>query len=147
MARDISTDTAIAANGQASWPLSIVPGRPATLTVAGHELTVFVEAVPLIAQMILDIRSARTRVWLEVYIFHDDSVGQAVAEALKERARAGVEVRVLYDAIGSQATSRSLFDELRRAGVQVHEFHSLWECSGGSPFCASSTAATIASCW
>jgi len=104
-----------------------LPLAPVTLTVAGQELTVFVEAVPLIAQMILDIRSAQQRVWLEVYIFHDDAAGRAVAEALKERARAGVEVRLLYDAIGSQATASSLFEEMRQAGVQVHEFHSIWE--------------------
>jgi cardiolipin synthase len=104
------------------------PGlAPVTLEVAGHELTLFVEALPLITSMILDIRSAQQRVWLETYIFHDDAAGQAVAEALKERARAGVEVRLLFDAIGSQATPAALFDDLRRAGVQVHEYHSFWE--------------------
>ncbi len=123
MATDICTGTGIAVDGQTG----LLPRAPATVSVAGHELTVFVESVPLIAQMILDIRAARQRVWLEVYIFHDDAAGQAVAEALKERARAGVDVRLIYDAIGSQATRRSLFDELRQAGVQVHEFHSIWE--------------------
>lgn len=123
MATDICTDTGIAVNGQTDR----LPQAPATLIVAGQELTVFVESVPLIAQMILDIRSAQQRVWLESYIFHDDSAGQAIAEALKERARAGLDVRVLYDAIGSQETRRSLFDEMRQAGVQVHEFHSFWE--------------------
>ncbi len=97
------------------------------VTVAGHELTLFVEIGPLLSAMVHDIAAARTRVWLETYIFFDDAVGRAVADALKERARAGVEVRVLCDAIGSQWTSSLFFRELEHAGVQVHIFHSLWE--------------------
>ncbi len=127
MATDTRTDTGIAVNDAELHATPRPPLAPVTLTVAGQELTVFVESVPLIAQMILDIRSAQQRVWLETYIFHDDSAGRAVAEALKERARAGVEVRLIYDAIGSQATPRALFEEMQQAGVQVHEFHSLWE--------------------
>lgn len=123
MATDTRADTGIGADGRSGH----LPQAPVTLTVAGHELTLFAESVPLIAQMILDIRSARQRVWLETYIFHDGTAGQAIAEALKERARAGLDVRLMYDAIGCQATRRSLFEELRQAGVLVHEFHSFWE--------------------
>ena len=95
--------------------------------VARNELTLFVEAPPLIQAMVRDIRQARRRVWLEIYIFLDDGAGRPVAEALKERARAGLDVRVLYDAIGSQTTPRAFFRELEAAGVRVHSFHSLWE--------------------
>jgi cardiolipin synthase A/B len=100
---------------------------PRTVPVAGNELTLFVESTPLIESMVRDIRAARTRVWLEVYIFFDDDAGRAVADALAERARAGVEVRVLYDAIGSQSTPSSFFRALEEAGASVHCFHSLWE--------------------
>jgi cardiolipin synthase len=95
--------------------------------VAGNELTLFVESAPLIEAMLRDIRAARTRVWLETYIFHNDDCGQAVAAALAERARAGVEVRVLYDAVGSQWTPGAFFRALEQAGAAVHAFHSLWE--------------------
>jgi cardiolipin synthase len=77
--------------------------------------------------MVRDIRAARTRVWLETYIFHPDDCGRAVADALAERARAGVEVRVLYDAIGSQWTQTSFFRAVEQAGASVHAFHSFWE--------------------
>ena len=100
---------------------------PVCVTVAGHELTLFVETRPLIKAMVSDIRAARTRVWLETYIFNDDAAGRAVAEALRERAVAGVQVRVLYDAIGSQFTSGAFFRSLEQAGVVVHAFHSVRE--------------------
>src|SRR5258708_4917579 len=97
------------------------------LTVAGHELTIFVESTPLIAAMLEDIRAARSRVWLESYIICDDAAGRSVAEALKDRARAGLDVRVLYDAIGSMSTPAGFFRDLEQAGAQVHVFHSFGE--------------------
>src|SRR5438132_1413132 len=89
------------------------PLLPAHVAVAGHDLTVFVESLPLLTAMILDIRSASHRIWLETYIFHDDGAGRAIAEVLKFKARQGVETRVLYDSIGSQLTPESFFDEMR----------------------------------
>jgi cardiolipin synthase len=44
-----------------------------------------------------------------------------------ERSRSGADVRILYDAIGSQATSFEFFEQLERAGANVHAFHSLRE--------------------
>jgi cardiolipin synthase len=95
--------------------------------VAGHDLTIYVEARPLIAAMVDDIRAAEKRVWVESYIFLNDAAGQGIAAALRDRARAGLDVRVLYDAIGSSTTPAAFFQEMERAGVQVHAFHSLWE--------------------
>src|SRR5260370_1413748 len=103
------------------------PSQPRRVVVADQELTVFAESPPLIEAMLADIRAARTRIWVETYIFFNDSAGEAVAEALKERARDGLDVRLLYDALGSSATPSSFFRRLENAGVQVHAFHSLWE--------------------
>lgn len=96
------------------------------ISVAGHELRLYVEVPPLVEDMVRDIRAARSRVWVEVYIFADDAAGRAVAEALIERAKAGLDVRVLYDAFGSQHTSNAFFNELTAAGVSVHAFHTVW---------------------
>jgi cardiolipin synthase len=101
--------------------------EPVRVQVAGQDLTVFVETWPTIKAMVEDIRAARTRVWLECYIFLNDAAGKAVAEALKDAVRNGVEVRLLYDAVGSQMTPSSFFAQLSRAGVQVHCYHSLGE--------------------
>jgi cardiolipin synthase len=45
---------------------------PMTAKVAGHELTLFIETWPLVHAMLRDIRAARTRVWLETYIFDEE---------------------------------------------------------------------------
>ena len=119
----LPADTPLLPVGQSSS----VPQR---LTVAKHDLTIYVEYPPLLETLLADIRAAQSRVWIEVYIFANDVGGTAVAEALKERARAGLDVRVLYDAVGSQLTPSAFFTDLEKAGVKVHCFHSLREALG-----------------
>jgi cardiolipin synthase len=95
------------------------------VTVGGQRLTLFVEPPAAFESMLADIRQARRRVWLEVYIFADDEVGHAFAEALKERARAGLDVRVLYDAFGSMSAYSSFFLKMQAAGIRVASYNSL----------------------
>ena len=102
-------------------------GGPVGVSVAGNDLTIFVETAPLIEAMVRDVRAATSRVWLETYIFLDDAAGRAVADALRDRARAGLDVRVLYDAVGSQQTSWGFFRGLEKSGAHVHAFHSVRE--------------------
>jgi cardiolipin synthase len=59
-------------------------------------------------------------VLLENYIFDEDEVGDAFADALTERARAGVEVRVVRDWMGSRGgASRGFWRRLTAAGVDL----------------------------
>ena len=101
--------------------------------VAGHTLDVFTEWPEYAARLLPDIAGARKRVWVEVYIFHNDTAGQAVAAALIERAKAGLDVRLLVDYVGSQRTPDAFFGKLREAGVKFHNYHTfaeaLWKFS------------------
>ncbi len=101
--------------------------EPAPITVAGNELTVFVETPAMLEAMVRDIQKATRRIWLETYIFHFDAGAQRIRDALIEKARQGLDVRVLYDAVGSVATPASFFSPMIAAGAQVHAFHSLLE--------------------
>jgi len=78
------------------------------------------EAIPA---MLEAIASAAQEVLLEMYWFGSDRTGRRFAAALIERARAGVCVRVSYDAIGSLEAGTAMFDEMREAGIEVHEYH------------------------
>jgi cardiolipin synthase A/B len=75
------------------------------------------------------IRAAKRRICLEVYIWGNDDTGRALAELMSAKAQAGVRCYVIYDSFGSVATDRSVFGRMRRAGVNVQEFHPLrpWE--------------------
>ncbi len=110
---------------QATVPLSAAIRE--SVVVADHRLDVFTEAPAVFEAMLGDIDQAKGRIWLETYIFADDSSGTAIAEALMRRARQGLDVRVLYDAVGSTATPLAFFASMRAAGVRVHGYHNLWE--------------------
>jgi cardiolipin synthase A/B len=75
------------------------------------------------------IKSAKRRICLEVYIFASDDTGRAFAELLAAKAQEGVFVYVIYDSVGCLHSDRRMFEDMRRAGVRLAEFHPIrpWE--------------------
>ena len=66
------------------------------------------------------IENARSRIYFESYIIHDDAQGQIFAEALIKKASEGVEVKIIYDWLGGFGkTSRKFWRKLRNGGAQV----------------------------
>src|SRR6478672_1680094 len=76
------------------------------------------------------IKQAKQRICLEMYIFASDATGRAFADLLCERAREGILVYVIYDSFGSIATDRAMFDQMRKAGIKLVEFHPFWPWEG-----------------
>ena len=89
----------------------------------GNRLTLLKNGPQTYDEWLEEIGRGERWIHLENYIFKDDRVGRRFAEALKEKARESVPVRVLYDWYGSKATPRSLWRELRNAGVDVRAFN------------------------
>ena len=65
------------------------------------------------------IDRASHEIFLETYIYQDDTTGERIAEALQRAVRRGVKVNVLIDGYGSKDLPRSLLDRLRADGVQI----------------------------
>ena len=89
----------------------------------GNRLTLLKNGPQTYDEWLEEIGRAERWIHLENYIFKADRVGRRFAEALKEKVREGVPVRVLYDWYGSKTTPRSLWRELRGAGVDVRAFN------------------------
>jgi len=68
------------------------------------------------------LRSARSSIHLEYYIFENDEIGHRIADILMEKAGQGVEVRLIYDDVGSWHPKRRFIGRLRDAGVEVECF-------------------------
>jgi cardiolipin synthase len=78
------------------------------------------EAFPAMLDL---IRSSRSSVWFENFIFAGDATGRRFARALGEAARRGVEVRVLYDPIGTMMVKGgSIAKTLACEGVTARPF-------------------------
>ncbi len=68
------------------------------------------------------IRSACREIYLETYIFADDSSGQRIASALCDAASRGVAVHVMVDGFGSKDISIEMVLRMREAGVRLLVF-------------------------
>lgn len=101
--------------------LSRASGAP---LVAGNQVRILEDADGNYPVWLEAIASATRVIYLENYIFEEDDVGRAFADALIERVRAGVRVRLVRDWLGSRSgASRGFWKRLEAAGVDVRCFN------------------------
>ncbi|MCC7201774.1 MAG: phosphatidylserine/phosphatidylglycerophosphate/cardiolipin synthase family protein [Nitrospirae bacterium] len=95
---------------------SLVPGS--------DSFDLFTEGDLLYEAMLGSIASARENILLESYIFADDEVGWAFAEALAHKAGKGLEVLLHLDSAGTLLRGGRRFEKyLREHNVSVKWFH------------------------
>jgi cardiolipin synthase len=104
--------------------LGVLLGPP---IVDGNHVDILLNGDRIFPAMLDAIRSAKTSIDFETYIYWSGSIGKEFTDALAERARAGVKVHVLLDWIGSMKISDAEIDAMRHAGVEVFRYHKpLW---------------------
>lgn len=103
--------------------LQFIAGRPGPALIADNEVRLLIDGPQTYDAMFGAIANARDHINLEVYIFQADEVGNALIALLKKKQSEGVQVNLIYDSVGCISTPRSLFDDLRAAGIKVYEFN------------------------
>jgi cardiolipin synthase len=93
--------------------------------VPGNRVTGLQNGDAIFPAMLEAIHSAQKTITFETYIYWSGQIGQEFADALAERARAGVQVKVMVDWMGSLKMERSLIDQIRNAGAEVHQYRPL----------------------
>jgi cardiolipin synthase len=93
--------------------------------VDGNRAETLVNGDEIFPAMLAAIRSAKKTINFETYIYWSGAIGKEFADALSERARAGVRVGILLDWVGSQKIDDAILDEMKRAGVTIHQYHPL----------------------
>lgn len=84
----------------------------------------FNQPVLLYEAMLNDIYSARQYIYLEVYKWGNDSIGNRFRNALTQMSAKGVKVRLLIDSWGAQVPF-SYFSEMIRHGAEVRFFRKI----------------------
>jgi len=92
-------------------------------TLRGNSLELLVDGDATFRSILKGIDAAEDYVLFQFFIVHDDEIGRDVKAHLVERARAGVRVYFLYDEVGSHDLPKAYMEDLRRAGVEVYDFH------------------------
>jgi cardiolipin synthase len=93
--------------------------------VEGNAVEDFQNGAEIFPAMLQAIRSARTSVDMETYIYWSGRVADQFVQALTERARAGVRVHVIADWVGSTRMHDDVVQALRAGGVHFEYFHPL----------------------
>ena len=92
-------------------------------TRGGHDASILVDGPAAWDAIFTALRSARSTIHIESFIFEELDFNARLSEVLIERRRAGVEVRVIYDSFGSLSTPRAFLDLLHANGVALCEFN------------------------
>ena len=111
-------------------PVSLSPSLASLATLArlgsdtaprgGNRIELLTDTERFVDALVRDIDDANEHVHMVSYIYLDDSVGRAVADALVRAEERGVECRVLVDNVGSSDLLKSdMRRELIDGGVQV----------------------------
>ena len=105
-------------NGQ---PVHITPFQDVKSDGSRPAFKLYDEPTEYFAAMLDDIRHARQYIYLEIYKYYGDEIGDQFRDALVKRAKAGVEVKLLIDSWGA-AVSYSYFADLIKYGGEVRFF-------------------------
>lgn len=91
--------------------------------MSGNRIDLLVNGETTFDAIFKEIESAKRYVLIQFYIVHEDGLGNRLKELLIRKASQGVRINFLYDEIGSHNTPSTYWDDLRKAGVDVHSFH------------------------
>lgn len=92
---------------------------------AGHSVQLLFTGQAFFPALVAALDAARTEVYLETYIFHDDVTGEAVLSALERAALRGVAVFLVVDGIGTPRLPGRWQQRMRASGVRWQQFSPL----------------------
>ncbi|MBD5187188.1 MAG: cardiolipin synthase [Bacteroidales bacterium] len=102
--------------------IKLVTSLSHTPLTINNEVKVFTDGSSKFNSLKRDLLEAKEYIYLQYYIFSDDSTGSEIAKILMKKAREGVKVKVLYDHVGSFSARNRFFRTMREAGVEAHPF-------------------------
>ncbi|MDE2593427.1 MAG: cardiolipin synthase ClsB [Burkholderiales bacterium] len=94
-----------------------------------NELQLLKGGQALFAALCTHIEQARHTIWMAMYLISPHGESGSVLLALQQAAQRGVKVLLVADGVGSHDAPKSMWDQLRAAGVEVaihRPFHKFW---------------------
>ena len=86
---------------------------------AGNKVKLLTTGYDFFPALTRAIDAAKSEIYLETYIFKNDSIGQTIAAALMRAAGRGVSVHLLIDGFGSYELPDSFIEQLRQSNVKL----------------------------
>ena len=102
--------------------MDVLNAVSATPLTSGNRVTLLVDGPATYDAMSEAIKNAKDNINLETFLFSNDETGREFADLLLTKRSEGVQVNLIYDSAGSLCTSTSLFDRLKKGGIEVLQF-------------------------
>jgi len=91
--------------------------------IAGNKVTLLIDGPATMKEMMAAVRTAKSTINLETYIFDQDGLGLEFADLLIEKRRQGLIVNVMYDSVGTLSVPQPFFDRMKAGGVNLLAFN------------------------
>jgi len=91
--------------------------------LSGNKIVRLENGREIFPAMLAAIKSAKTTVTFETYVYWCGEVADRFADALAEKARQGVKVHVLIDGFGCDCVEGDAIARMREAGAEVEVYH------------------------
>ena len=88
----------------------------------GNDIKTYINGEDKFRDLFNDIRSAKSFIHIEYYIFRFDDLGKALIKELAEKAKDGVEERLLIDGMGSKRIGKKIIRYIESLGIKVSVF-------------------------
>ena len=85
---------------------------------------IFDDNLVLFNNILNDIKNAKQSIWIEIYRFGKDAMGERFRMALETKVKEGIEVKLLVDAWGTGADI-SFFESLIKLGAEVRIYRKM----------------------
>lgn len=93
-----------------------------SLYSTNNSIKIYHEGTQKFADLLADIKNAKSFIHMEYYLIHDDRLGKEIIQALAQKAQEGIEVKLYYDGTGNVTNSPAFKRILTKAGGQVKLF-------------------------
>ena len=93
-----------------------------SIYTTGNEVKTYISGEKKFQDLIKDIRSAKSFIHIEYYIFRFDDLGKAIIDELKSKVDEDVEVRLLVDGMGSKNLKQKEIRYIKSLGIKFSNF-------------------------
>lgn len=87
-----------------------------------NHITAYHDGNAKFQSLIKDIKNAKSYIYMEYYLMHDDKLGNYIMDMLVKKAKEGIEVKILYDGIGNYKNGPNFRKKLIKAGGDARIF-------------------------
>ena len=83
---------------------------------------IYTDGKDFFEELCVSLQNAKKSIYMEYFIFHEDTIGKRIMDILCQKAKEGLDVKLIYDDLGSIRTRTRFFRRLNESGGAARPF-------------------------